>query len=128
MPAQPPPIVAYIPDLLMRQQVVEGLRAAGFPARGAATRARLDAAIAEGATAVVVELDGVGVDGPELVAELKTAPATAPLPVVGFCAHTRTDVIEGARAAGADRVVARGELVRRLASIAADVAGFAPHD
>jgi DNA-binding response OmpR family regulator len=118
------PIVAYVPDLLMRQQIVEGLKAAGTPARGAATEARFEKALAEeAASAIILELDGVGIDGVALVERLTADPATAGIPVIGFCAHTRVDLIKDARAAGAAKVVARGELHRRLLEISSQVLG-----
>jgi DNA-binding response OmpR family regulator len=118
------PIVVAVPDLLMRQRLIGGLEAAGFAAKGAATLARLARALDETRpAAVLVELDGVGIDGVALVTELKGDVRTAGVPVIGFCAHTRTELIEDARAAGADRVVSRGELTNRLARIATEVAG-----
>ena len=89
--------------------------------RGAATEARFAAALANGVSGLIVELDGVGIDGVALVTQLATDPATAAVPLVGFCAHTRVDLIKDARAAGATKVVARGELHRRLPQIAAQV-------
>jgi CheY-like chemotaxis protein len=119
--ADPHPIVVFAPDLLMRQQIVEGLKSAGVVVRGAATQARFESALADGASGLIVELDGVGIDGVALVTQLASDPATATLPLVGFCAHTRVDLINDARAAGATKVVARGELHRRLPEIAAQV-------
>ncbi len=123
MSDQAKPVVVFAPDLLMRQQIVEGLKIAGVSVRGAATPARLAAALADGASGLIVELDGVGVDGVALVTDLAADPATASLPVVGFCAHTRVELIKDARAAGAAKVVARGELHRRLPEIAAQIFG-----
>jgi DNA-binding response OmpR family regulator len=121
------PIVLMVPDLLMRQQLAGGLEAGGFAARGAATRARLERALEEARpAAVVVELDGVGLDGVGLVADLKGDGRVAGVPVVGFCAHTRTELIRAAREAGADRVVSRGEITNRVARIATEVAGEPP--
>lgn len=118
------PIVVFVPDLLMRQQLVGGLEAAGFAAKGAATQARLATALeTTQPAAILVELDGVGINGAGVVAELKAADRTADVPVVGFCAHTRTDLIQAARDAGADRVVSRGELTHRLVRIATEVTG-----
>ena len=112
------PIIVYAPDLLLRQQLVEHLKAKGLAVRGAATRARFDAALAETTpAAIVLELDGAGIDGPGLVAELKAVPGTATTPILGFCAHTKADVIKAARAAGADKVVARGEVVMSAAKL-----------
>jgi DNA-binding response OmpR family regulator len=116
------PIVVAVPDLLMRQRLVGGLEAAGFAAKGAATLGRLTRMLDETLpTALLVELDGVGIDGVALVTELKGDDRTAGVPVIGFCAHTRTELIEGAREAGADRVVSRGELTNRLVRIVTEV-------
>lgn len=98
----------------MRQQIVEGLKAAGIPTRGAATAARFETALADGAAGLVLELDGVGIDGLAVLARLRTEPDTATIPILGFCAHTRVELITQARAAGANKVVARGELMRKL--------------
>lgn len=118
------PIVVAVPDLLMRQRLVGGLEAAGFAAKGAATPARLARALDETRpAAVLVELDGVGIDGVALVTELKGDDRAAGVPLIGFCAHTRTELIQDARAAGADRVVSRGELTNRLVKIVTEVAG-----
>ena len=124
MPSNVSPIVVMVPDLLMRQQLVGGLEAGGFPVRSAATRARLERALEETRPAgVLVELDGIGLDGAALVAELKADDRTANVPLVGFCAHTRAELIQAARDAGADRVVSRGELTNRLLRIATEVMG-----
>ncbi len=124
MSTELPPIVVFVPDLLMRQQLVGGLEAAGFSTKGAATAARLATALeTTRPAAVLVELDGVGIDGVAVVADLKAGDRTADVPVIGFCAHTRTELIQAARDAGADRVVSRGELTHRLARIATEVTG-----
>jgi len=124
MPEPREPIVVFVPDLLMRQQLIGGLEAAGFAARGAATAARFTTALeTTRPRAILVELDGVGLDGAAIVAELKAGDRTADVPLVGFCAHTRTELIQAARDAGADRVVSRGELTNRLVRIATEVTG-----
>jgi DNA-binding response OmpR family regulator len=109
------PIIVYAPDLMIRQKLVGEVTAAGHAARGAASEGKLAAALADGPRALIVELDGVGVDGPALVAQLRsTSPA---LPILGFCAHTRAELITAAREAGATLVVSRGELTRRPAEV-----------
>lgn len=109
------PIVVYAPDLMIRQKLVGEVTAAGHVARGASSAAKLESALSDGASALVVELDGVGVDGPAFVAQLRS---TYPeLPILGFCAHTRAELITAARDAGATLVVSRGELTRRPAEV-----------
>jgi len=110
----------------MRQKLVAGLTDAGYPVRGAASERRMRDALAEGASALLIELDGVEIDGPGLVAALKADEDLRTVPVLGFCAHTRLELIAAAKDAGADRVAARGELTRRLGAIVAELVGPAP--
>jgi DNA-binding NtrC family response regulator len=106
-----PPIVVYAPDLMIRQRLVTDIAAAGIAVTGAATPARLAERLTDGAAALVVEIDGIGVDGPALIGMIR---ATNPrLPILGFCAHTRAELMDAARTAGATLVVSRGELTRR---------------
>jgi hypothetical protein len=48
---------------------------------------------------------------------MKQDPALASLPTVGFVSHVRADVINAARQAGVDEVMARSAFTERLAEI-----------
>ncbi len=50
----------------------------------------------------------------EIAAVKREAPSTR---VLGFVGHVRADLVEAARAAGADEVLARGELAARLGEV-----------
>ncbi len=113
----PAPVIVYSPDLLLRQKLVTGIEAIGRVAVGAASETRLRSRLANGAGALIIEMDADGVDAVTLLSELRTDPATAGLPIAGFCAHTREDLIQDARAAGATMVVSRGAIVRKLPAV-----------
>lgn len=125
MAVDSPGVIVFVPDLLLRQRFVEGLTAGGIAARGVSSEARMRTALTEAVPAgIVVELDGPGIDGLDLVTRLKADPATSTIPLLGVCAHTQVDLITGARAAGCDRVASRGELERRLGDVAGAVFGL----
>lgn len=65
---------------------------------------------------VVVDLDLRG-DAVGAIAALKGDPATAAIPVLAYVSHVRQDAIVAARAAGADRVLARSAFARDLPSL-----------
>ena len=118
------PVLVVVPDLMMRQKIVGALQALGYHARGVAKVARLDAALADGVpSAILVEIDGVDIDAPALTASLAGDDRRGEAPVVGFCSHMRTELMDDVRAAGADRVIARGELIRRLEAVMAEIIG-----
>lgn len=117
-----PTVLVVAPDLMMRQKIVGALTVLGYPARGVAKPARLDDAITDGpVAAILIEVDGADLDGPALTASAVSHPARGNAPVVGFCSHMRTELMDLVRAAGADRVIARGELVRRLEQVMREV-------
>jgi CheY-like chemotaxis protein len=70
--------------------------------------------LAAEADLVLLDLDARWLDVPAAIRELKGTAATAAVPVVCFVAHVNSEAIEAARAAGADRVLARSAFVREL--------------
>lgn len=121
------PVLVIVPDLMMRQKIVGQLTALGYTAKGVAKLERLDAVLdAAAPAAVLVEIDGLELDGPGLAARLHADERLKGAPVVGFASHMRTELMDAVREAGADRVIARGELVRRLDVVMGEVVGPPP--
>lgn len=66
----------------------------------------------EGADVLLIDLDARHFDAIEAVRAVKLAsPAVV---VIGYVGHEKADVIDAAKAAGADSVMAKGEFARRL--------------
>jgi CheY-like chemotaxis protein len=72
---------------------------------------------AVGARLVLLDLDARWLDVTAVMAALRGDERTAAAQVVAFVSHVRTDAIAAARAAGADRVLARSAFVRELPSL-----------
>ena len=51
------------------------------------------------------------------VAQMKADPALAGIPTVGFVSHVQTDLIDAARRAGVDQVLARSAFTQLLPEI-----------
>ena len=75
-----------------------------------------------GARVVFIDLDTRGADPVALILRLKADDATARTRIVAFASHVRTEAIEAARAAGADRVLPRGAFARALPHLVLDPA------
>jgi hypothetical protein len=101
------PVVAYVPDLMDRSRVEIACRTAGRTVDFVARPADLASAVAGGARFVVVDLAPLGV--------LDVLPQLSPAHTVGFASHVDTALLDAARAAGCDEVVARSTVFRRLA-------------
>lgn len=94
-------IVAYVPDLMDRSKVAAAAGDVVFASRPADL-----AGLSAAADVVVVDLTRPG--AVEALAGLGDSR------VVGFANHTSRDVMEAARRAGCERVLARSEFFARL--------------
>ncbi len=104
-----PLVIALCPDLMMRSRIESGLEIAGYRLRVAGGPTRLAEALAEESPAcVMVDLEA-GDDAIAVIEGLRSDPATAAIPLAAFAGHTNVDLLDRARAAGADPVVARGQ-------------------
>jgi hypothetical protein len=99
--------VALVPDLMDRSRVEIASRAARRPVAFVASPADLVSAVAGGAAFVVVDLAAPGVLG--------VLPRLQPAHTVGFASHVDKALLDAARAAGCDEVLARSAIFRRLA-------------
>lgn len=80
-----------------------------------------DAALAEmrrtAPSLVILDLNANRADPLGTVASMKEDPALAGIPTVGFVSHVQTELIEAARRAGVDEVMARSAFTMRLGEI-----------
>lgn len=68
---------------------------------------------------VLVDLDSRWLDPIALIQALKGDAELAAIPVIAYVSHVREDAIAAARAAGADRVMARGAFVKLIPELLA---------
>lgn len=66
---------------------------------------------------VILDLNSARTNPLGIVAAMKQEAALASIPTVGFASHVQTDVINAARQAGVDEVLARSAFTARLAEI-----------
>jgi CheY-like chemotaxis protein len=69
---------------------------------------------------VILDLNSARLRALDAVAALKGDPALADVRIVGFVSHVMTDVVNAARRAGVDEVMARSAFAARLPEILAD--------
>lgn len=124
-----PAALALVADLLFAARIRGAATAVGVHAFTVGTAAELiDAAREARPRMLLIDLDARGVDAPALIARLEADPELRALPVVAFGSHVNAEALRAARAAGADRVLARSAFVRELPSLlrGTDVAGRWP--
>ena len=118
----PAPVHALVDDLFFRSRIEATAVAAGVGLHVSRTLEDLRAAVeAEGSGGVLVDL-GMGID--EAVAAIRALKRMSEPPiVVAWGSHVDAAALEAARAAGADRVLARSAFTRRLPDLLRELAG-----
>jgi CheY-like chemotaxis protein len=72
---------------------------------------------ADAPAVVILDLNNPRTDPLGTVAQMKADPALAGIPTVGFVSHVQTDLIDAARRAGVDQVLARSAFTQLLPDI-----------
>ena len=108
-------IVALVDDLLFGSRIRAAAEAAGRRVTFVRQDDRVEDALrADAASLVIVDLARAGAaDAIRAVRSL----SGARIPIVAFASHVRADLIADARAAGADRVLARSAFVAALPTL-----------
>lgn len=109
-----------ISDLFFSSKIDGALTATGATATRAKRGEDLVAQVRAGRPArLLVELGSKGYGGPAIdaIRAIKADDALRATEIVGYCRHTEIELIRGARAAGADRVLTQGEFAELLASL-----------
>jgi DNA-binding NarL/FixJ family response regulator len=104
------PLLVAVRDLVFRSKIHAAAERLGVPIQLAPRGTPLDeAARGLGTGTLLVDLGEPGaVDG------VRAAKQLPGVKVIGFVGHVQDDVMRAAADAGADEVLSRGELVRRL--------------
>jgi CheY-like chemotaxis protein len=113
-PGSGPRTVALAADLLFAGRIRGTAGAAGRSVTLARRPQDVLDAVKAGAVRVLLDLDARSVDVPALIRALRADAATCHAEIIAWVSHVRTDAIDAAREAGADRVLARSAFVREL--------------
>lgn len=111
-------ILAVLDDLMFTSKIKTTANQLGV----AVTFARsADGALAEmrktPPTLVILDLNNPRINALDIVAVMKKEPDLASVRTVGFASHVQVDVINAARQAGVDDVMARSAFTQNLAAI-----------
>jgi len=111
-------ILAAVDDLLFRSKIRTTAKQAGVEVTFARTPAEiLDQSRTLKPALVIFDLNSAKAEPIETIAAMKNDPALASVRTLGFVSHVHTDLIEAARTAGIDDVMARSAFAGNLAEI-----------
>ena len=111
-------VLAIVDDLMFSSKIKTAASQLGVAVAFARSSGAALAAMRERApTLVILDLNNPRTDPLGTVVAMKRDPATASIRTVGYASHVQTDVIDAARQAGVDEVMARSAFTARLAEI-----------
>jgi len=111
-------ILAIVDDLMFTSKIRTTAGQLGIPVRFARSAEAALADMRSGAPSLVIlDLNSSRTDPLGTVAAMKQDAALASVPTVGFVSHVQTELIDAARRAGVDEVLARSAFTARLAEI-----------
>ena len=113
-------ILCVVDDLLFSVKISTAARAVGAETYFERNPEMVLARIREKRPALVIfDLNGTKLRPMETIAAMKSDPALRPIRTLGYVSHVHTDVINAARDAGIDEVLARSAFSERLGQILA---------
>jgi len=111
-------ILAVVDDLMFTSKIKNAAGQLGVPlAFARSSGSALEQMRQTAPSLVIFDLNSARTDPLGTVAAMKRDPALASIPIVGFVSHVQTDLIEAARQAGVDDVMARSAFTARLGEI-----------
>ena len=111
-------ILAVLDDLMFTSKIRTTASHLGVPVTFARSS---EAALVEmrksAPSLVIFDLNNERTDPLGILATMKREPALAAIPTMGYASHVQVDVINAARQAGVDEVLARSAFTERLSEI-----------
>lgn len=113
----PPSVIAFVTDLIFATKISSTAASLGVDTAMARNLDALATKIESGAALALIDMDAEA--DPLRAIELCRAAAVRPR-IVAFVSHVRADLVQAARDAGADLVLARSAFVTRLPALLAE--------
>jgi CheY-like chemotaxis protein len=111
-------VLAVLDDLLFTSKIRTTARQLGIPISFArSAEGALESMRNSPPSLVILDLNNPRIDSLGTVGTMRSDPALAAIPTVGFASHVQTDVIDAARRAGVGEVLARSAFAQRLPEI-----------
>jgi len=111
-------VLAVVDDLMFTSKIKTTARQVGVDiAFARSSEAALAGMRAKPPALVILDLNNSRTDPLGTVAAMKGDPTLASIPTVGFVSHVQAELIDAARAAGVDDILARSAFTARLAEI-----------
>jgi CheY-like chemotaxis protein len=110
-------IIAFVDDMFFVAKIRAAAQAGGCEVESVRSLERLEKAIADSTSLVIVDLNSDRLNPIQTIETLKSSPATKGIPIVGFLSHVQVDLKQAAERTGCDYVIPRSMFSMKLAEI-----------
>ena len=110
-------IVLIENNLIFSQKIAANLKGLGYAVQVEQSFDSVRVEAETGISAIIVDLAARGMDGLGMVKNIKSAPETAAIPVIGFCGHAEKELMEKATANGCEIVTTNGKITSDLPAL-----------
>lgn len=119
-------ILVCVDDLIFLSKIRETARLTGVSVQTVAPSQLVQEIHQSPNCQIILDLNHRSGAAVDLLRTLKNDPATGEVPILGFVSHVQTDLIQRAREAGCDRVMARSAFSEQLPQLLKELAGVGP--
>ena len=111
-------VIAAVDDMFFGAKIRGAAAAAGREVEFVKSQQQLEEKLSKGPVSlIIVDLNSERMDAIGIVRGLKSDPASSTIRIVGFLSHVQVDLMQSAREAGCDEVIARSAFSAKLAEI-----------
>jgi CheY-like chemotaxis protein len=120
-------VMAAVDDLLISSRIRATANAVGTPMTVVRRRnALIDAVRAQRPSLVIFDLDYAAIEPVAVIREIRSDPELSGVRLIGFASHVHGELLQAAREAGCDRVLARSGFVVALPDLLKSATGWSP--
>ncbi len=119
----PTTIATVVEDLFFLARIQQTARQVGVTTQAASPGSVAQEIAQIQPQAVILDLNHRSVSALDLIRALKADPATRSIPIVGYVSHVQAELINGAREAGCDQIMARSAFTQQLPDLLRKFAG-----
>ena len=112
-----PNVLAVVEDLFFTVKIHEAAKRAGLPIEFVKSEPDALEKARHAPALILIDLNYSAIDPVHLIEELKSAPETKAIPLLGYVSHVQVELKQRAHRAGCDMVVARSAFSQNLAQI-----------
>ena len=111
-------VIAAVDDMFFASKIRGAAAGAGREVEFVKSQQQLEEKLSKGPVSlIIIDLNSERMDSTDVIRALKSNPASSEIQIIGFLSHVQVDLMQRARDAGCNQVMARSAFSQRLTEI-----------